>query len=164
MNRLVLTWITLFTLLLTVGIGLAQEPGQIVLKSIIQKEIVVQGDDGEEETRLVEAGNAIPGDELIVTVTYTNRGDEPAENIILVNPVPEHTVYISGSAAGENTTITFSVDGGGTFDSPANLTLLGEDGLRRTARAEEYTHIRWVLNGLLAPGNSGDVLFRVRLE
>ena len=31
----------------------------------------------------MEAGNAIPGDALLFTITYTNQGLEPAENVVL---------------------------------------------------------------------------------
>jgi uncharacterized repeat protein (TIGR01451 family) len=146
------------------GIGFAQEPGQVVLESLIQREIEVVNADGEKEIKLVEAGNAIPGDELIFTVTYTNQGTEPAENVVLVNPVPEHTQYIDGSAGGENTAITFSVDGGGSYDLPENLMVTGEDGKSRTAQAREYTHLRWVRTGDLPPAEGGKVFFRVRLK
>jgi len=145
-------------------IGFAQEPGQVVLESLIQREIEVVNEDGEMEVKLVEAGNAIPGDELIFTVTYTNKGAEPAENVVLVNPVPEHTGYIGGSAGGENTAITFSVNGGGSFDLPENLKVTGEDGNQRTALPREYTHLRWMRAALLSPGEGGNVFFRVRLK
>jgi uncharacterized repeat protein (TIGR01451 family) len=146
------------------GIGYAQEPGQVTLESMIQKEIEVVNEAGEKEIQLVEAGNAIPGDELIFTITYTNQGVEPAENVVLVNPLPENTEYIGGSAGGEATTITFSVDEGGSYDLPDKLRIIGEDGQQRTALVQEYTHIRWVLTGPLSPGKSGKVYFRVRLK
>ena len=146
------------------GAAYAQEPDQVILKSVIQREIEVINEAGEKEIRLVEAGNAIPGDELILTVTYTNGGAEPAENVVLVNPVPEHTEYLDQTAAGQNTSVTFSVDGGKTYDLPENLRIMGEDGRSRMARAGEYTHIRWMRDGSLSPGESGAVFFRVRLR
>lgn len=164
MKRWILILIILLFLAPLQGIGYAQEPGQVTLESMIQKEIEVVNEDGEKEVQLVEAGNAIPGDELIFTVTYTNQGAEPAENVVLVNPVPEHTEYIGESAGGKATTITFSVDEGGSYDLPANLTVTGEDGQPRTAQAREYTYLRWVLTGPLSPGGSGKIFFRVRLK
>lgn len=164
MKRWILILIILLFLAPLQGIGYAQEPGQVTLESMIQKEIEVVNEDGEKEVQLVEAGNAIPGDELIFTVTYTNQGAEPAENVVLVNPVPEHTEYIRESAGGKATTITFSVDGGGSYDLPDNLKVTGEDGKPRTAMAREYTHLRWVRTGPLSPGESGKVVFRVRLK
>ena len=146
------------------GAVYAQEPGQVTLETLIQKEIEVITAEGKKEARLVEAGNAIPGDELLFTITYTNQGSEPAENVVLVNPVPEHTEYIGGSAGGPVEAITFSVDGGGSYDLPANLQVAGEDGKPRPALAREYTHIRWAVSESVEPGESGKVFFQVRLK
>ena len=157
--------LTLFlTTALFSGIGYAQEPSQVTLESLIQREIEVVNEDGEKEIQLIEVGNAIPGDELIFTVTYTNQGTEPAENVVLVNPVPDHTIYLDGSAGGDTTVITFSVDEGVSYDLPGSLTVTGDDGRQRAARTEDYTHIRWARTGSLPPGLSGNVYFRVRLK
>ena len=163
MKRSILSVVVLLLAVLH-GSGFAQDQGQVVLKSMIQREIEVVSEDGEKEIQLVEAGNAIPGDKLLFTVTYTNQGTESAENVVLVNPVPENTEYIGESVGGESTAITFSVDGGGSYDLPANLTVTGEDGQSRIAQAQEYTHLRWVRTGPLSPGKSGKVFFRVRLK
>jgi len=164
MKRLLIVLIISLILAPLPGNGYAQEPGQVTLESMIQKEIEVVNEAGEKEIQLVEVGNAIPGDELIFTVTYTNQGVELAENVVLVNPLPEQTEYIGGSADGKGTAITFSVDEGGSYDLPDKLRVVGKDGQPRTALAEEYTHIRWVRTGPLSPGKSGKVFFRVRLK
>ena len=154
----------LLALALFAGPARAQEQGRVTLETKIQKEIVALTPEGEKGTRLVEAANAIPGDELIITITYTNQGPEPAENVVLVNPVPEHTEYLDQSAGGEGAVITFSVDGGNSFDAPGNLVVPGEDGKPRPAQAREYTHIRWAFNEPVEPEGSGQVFFRVKLR
>ncbi len=151
-------------LLLPPAPGQAQERDQVTLRSLIQKEVQVVNDKGEKETRLVEVGNAVPGDELLFTVHYTNAGTRPAENVVVINPVPDHMVYIEGSAAGEGTMATFSVDGGKTYGSPGDLTVTEVDGRTRAATAADYTHIRWAREGDLPAGGSGKVLFRARLR
>jgi uncharacterized repeat protein (TIGR01451 family) len=154
----------LVILTLFAGIVHAQDPGQVTLETVIQKEIEVITAEGKKETKLVEAGNAIPGDELLFTITYTNQGGEPAENVVLVNPVPEYTEYIGGSAGGPGAATTFSVDGGQSYDVPANLQVPGEDGKLRPALSREYTHLRWAFDAPVPPGESGDVFFRVKLK
>ena len=109
----------------------------------------------------------VPGDELIYTVAYTNKTAKPAEKVMVTNPVPKHTRYKDGSAAGDNADITFSVDGGKTFATPDKLTVTikdkaGKDNVRPAAGAE-YTHIRWVLKQNVAPGQSGAVRFRAMI-
>ena len=106
----------------------------------------------------------VPGDEVTYSVTYTNKTGKPAENIVIVNPVPQHTRYKDGSAAGDGADITYSVDGGKTFATPDKLTVAikdksGKDTVR-PAVAQDYTHIRWLIKQSVAPGQSGSVRFR----
>lgn len=164
MKKMKLISVIFLILVLTGSAGYAQDPGQIILQTRIQREMEVINEKGEREIRLVEAANAIPGDELLLTVTYINRGSENAQNVVLVNPVPEHTEYIDDSSGGEGTVVSFSVDGGVTYDLPVNLQVTGDDGRPRTAQAREYTHIRWTRPGTLSPTESGTVFFRVRLK
>lgn len=114
--------------------------------------------------KLAPPQKMVPGDEVIYTVTYTNKTAKPAENITVTNPVPKHTRYRDGSAAGDNAEITFSVDGGKTFSTPDKLTVAakdkgGKDSVRPASGAD-YTHIRWVVKQNMAPGQSGTVRFR----
>lgn len=51
----------------------------------------------------VDKISAEPGDTLTYTITYKNMGDGEATSIIISNPVPEHTSYVSGSAGSRGT-------------------------------------------------------------
>ncbi len=144
--------------------GLAQERGHIELSSIAEIETEVTDERGETKVQRVPAEKAFPGDEIIFTTTYANISQEEAENVAVTNPVPEHMFYRTDSAEGEGTVITFSVDGGQTFDRPANLKITGEDGKERPATPTEYTHIRWMVRGALPPGKGGSVSFRAVIE
>ena len=84
--------------------------------------------------------------------------------MVITNPVPEHMNYKGGSAAGEGMAITFSIDGGNSYDRPENLKVKNTDGKERIAEPSEYTHIRWVLNGSIQPGEGGEVIFRAILQ
>jgi uncharacterized repeat protein (TIGR01451 family) len=128
----------------------------------------------EREVEVVEKGvkvkktgppeKIVPGEEVLYTVAYTNKTGKPAEKVVIVNPVPKHTRYRDGSAAGEGTDITFSVDDGKTFATPDKLTVTIKDKsgkeIVRPATGQDYTHIRWLLKQNVAPGQSGAVRFR----
>ena len=58
------------------------------------------------------AEKIVPGDEVIYTVSATNICDEPADNVVIDNPVPEHMDYLANSAIGPGTEVTFSIDSG----------------------------------------------------
>ena len=89
---------------------------------------------------------------------------EPADKVVISNPVPEHMLYQEGSAAGEDTDIAFSVDNGTTYDVPEKLTIVDDDGKERPAKGADYTHIRWTLQKSMAPEEKGLVTFRAQLK
>ena len=96
-------------------------------------------------------------------MTFSNIGDEPVENVVITNPLPEQLTYINGSAFGPGADIVFSADGGKTFGKPGELTV-SKEGEQRVAGASDFTHIRWVMAGDIAAGSQGISRFRARLD
>lgn len=166
MKTLTLTSVVLLTLLMA-GIHSAwavQEKGEVKLTVVAEMEVEVVNADGQKEMQRVPAEKVVPGDVVIYTIEYKNNGREAAENFVITNPVPQHMVYLTGSAKGESTEITFSVDGGDSYDMPGNLTVADSEGTRAAATASDYTHIRWALNDSVAPNGTGLVTFKARLK
>ena len=116
---------------------------------------------GQVKHRLVEAGSIVPGDELRYVVKFFNAGEQAVDagTIVITDQIPEHTEYLSGTAFGSGTNISFSLDGE-AFGVPEDLEL--SDG--RLAAAADYAAIRWVFGPSLQPGESGYVSFNVRLK
>jgi uncharacterized repeat protein (TIGR01451 family) len=147
----------------------AQSPsgGGVQLVNVAQKEVEVE-EAGRRVRKLVEPGKMVPGDEVVYTISYVNKGAKPAERVAVVNPVPQHTKFRAGSAEGANTEIAYSVDGGKTYAAPEKLTVATRDAkgtpLSRPAVAADFTHIRWTLKEPLAPGAGGYVRFRTVIE
>jgi uncharacterized repeat protein (TIGR01451 family) len=150
--------------LVQAGAVQASQEGIIELTARVEMEIEVMNEKGEMEIRRVEAAKVIPGDEVIYTIKYANVGDQPAENVVITNPIPQHTEYADASAHGEGADISYSIDGGVTYDLPRNLRVVDPDGSDRTALPSEYTHISWRLEDPLAPGKGGHVGFRAVLN
>ncbi len=150
-----------FTSLSTGNAVVAQaQTVELVTKAEREVEVVEKG---VKSKKLAPPQKMVPGDEVLYTVTYTNKTAKPAENVTVTNPVPKNTRYRDGSAAGESAEITFSVDGGKTFAAPDKLTVAAKDKGAAGARAAsgaDYTHIRWVVKQNVAPGQSGSVRFR----
>jgi len=96
----------------------------------------------------VSSAVAAPGDLLTYNVTYTSNGTASSHNVVLVDTVPQPTVYVPGSAVGAGTVITFSHDGGVTFDA---------------LETAPVTNIRWTFPSPLAPGATGSVAFQVQV-
>jgi len=140
------------------------EKGKVEVNVIAEKEIEVIGPDGATVKQRVPAERVIPGDEVIYTITFTNNGDEPAENLVVNNPIPEHMHYVPGSASDHSCVITFSVDNGKSFDLPENLKVQDAGGNPVAAKATNYTNIRWTISQSVAPKSGGTVSYRARLE
>jgi uncharacterized repeat protein (TIGR01451 family) len=120
--------------------------------------------DGTKETKRVPAKKVAPDGEVIYTTTFKNTIDKPISNIMVTNPVPANMLYTANSANGANTVITYSVDGGKTYDAPEKLIVAGKDGKQRPAQAADFTHIRWIYKGDLATGKSSDVGFKAKVK
>lgn len=148
-------------LLVATPLALAAPDGPIVVKTVAEKEQVVTLADGRKQTKLVPAQPVVPGEQVIYTVTFENVGQKPATDVAIVNPVPEHTTYVAGSAGGPGTEVSFSVDGGRTWGAPEQLKLRGADGTERAATPADYTHVRWVLRNPLTPGAVAFARYRV---
>lgn len=135
--------------------------GDIELRNVAEIEVDATGADGKPAKQRVAAQRATPGQEIFYTSSFRNVGKRPAANIAIVNPVPANTTLVGGSAWGENTEITFSADGGKTWAPVNRVRVVGADGKERPAGISEFTHVRWVYKGELAPGKQGAVGFRV---
>lgn len=94
-------------------------------------------------------GTVQPGDTITYTITYNNTGTDNATNVVIIDAVPTYTTYITGTASGTGTTITYSHDGGSTYDS---------------SETPPVTHINWT-RGLLINGTTGQtVSFQVTVN
>ncbi|MGD0493891.1 MAG: hypothetical protein ABSC32_20380 [Steroidobacteraceae bacterium] len=117
-------------------------------------EVEVTALNGERETvKLAPADRVVPGDQVIYTLEIRNKGAMSLPPPRVDYPIPEHMRYLDDTAAGPGAEITYSVDGGHTFDRPENLKITGPDGQKRAAAGADYTHIRWQLKHILK-GNS----------
>ncbi len=114
----------------------------IALRAIAEMEMRISFN-GREATKLVPADRVVPGDEIFYTLEIRNTGSATVRAPSVVYPVPDHTRYVADSAIGPGAEVSYSVDGGRTFDRPETLNVAGPAGAPRPADAADYTHIRW---------------------
>lgn len=134
--------------------------------SITAEKVVQTEKNGKSVEQRLPADDVQPGDILVYTLSYENRGNEAATGVVLNDPIPEGTVYIVGSAFGPGADISFSIDGGKSFKQPGMLTyeaITNGKSEKRKATPEQYSHIRWTVEKI-APGGSGTAGFRVRVK
>ncbi len=156
----------LVALLLLPAAARAQQKGSVELKSIAEVEVTKTNAKGEKEVKRVDTAKAkvVPGDMVIFTTTYTNIGKQPADKVVITNPVPEHMDYLDKSAEGKGAKIDFSVDKGKSYETPDKLMVTDAQGKTRKARPADYTTIRWTLIKPVPPGGAGSVSFRAKLQ
>lgn len=143
--------------------GLAMAQGHLDVRTTVQKQEVFVNEAGESETRLVPAEVVVPGESVIYTITFQNVSGEPADNVVITNPIAEDLMYVDGSAFGPGMEILFSVDGGQTFAAADELTVIDEEDVR-AAVAGDFTHVRWVMQNDLAVGAQATARFAAILE
>jgi uncharacterized repeat protein (TIGR01451 family) len=113
-------------------------------------EVEVTALNGDRETvKLARADRVVPGDQVIYTLEIRNKGAMALPPPRVDYPIPEHMRYLDDTAAGPGADITYSIDGGRSFDRPENLQVVARDGQKRPATAADYTHIRWQLKNIL---------------
>lgn len=140
--------------------------GGIELTTRAEAEIMQKNEKGENVLKLVEAdkANVLPGDTVRYTITYVNKGDQPATDVAIKNPVPEHLVYVDKSAEGAGTRIDFSIDNGSTYGPFASLKVKNKAGRERPARADEITNLKWTVEKPLEPNGQGTVSYRAKVK
>lgn len=140
--------------------------GKMSLTSRAEIEVTQISPKGQKETKRLDAAkaNVAPGDAVIFTTDYLNQGEQPATDVVITNPIPEHMLYLDDSAEGAGTRIVFSIDGGRSYAAPDQLVVKLADGKERPARGADYTHIRWILEGAVAPKGTGSVSFRAKVK
>jgi hypothetical protein len=72
--------------------------------------------------------------------------------------------YVADSAVGPGAEVSYSVDGGHTFERAEALKVPGTDGRLRRAVAADYTHIRWQLKNALKANSVAFVRFRALVK
>jgi len=125
----------------------------VTLDYRVEKVVRSTAADGTESDDRAPAEEVARGDELIYTIAFTNNGAETVEarGVVVTNPLPAELDYVAGSAAGADTEVAFSSDGGLTF-------VVAEE------PESAYTTLRWTYLAELPPGATGEVSFRARVK
>jgi uncharacterized repeat protein (TIGR01451 family) len=136
---------------------------EVTLTNSVFEVVTITAEDGSKQEQWQQPDKLLPGERVGYQIEVNNKGTEPAADIVIANPIPEHTIYVQDSAKGLNTSIEFSVDNGKTFALPAQL-FMEKEGKRVQATSEDYTQVRWMLNTPLAAGASSTVQYIVKIK
>ncbi|MBN2061089.1 MAG: DUF11 domain-containing protein [Deltaproteobacteria bacterium] len=172
MNRFVSQKVYVAILLLALvfflhaGVLKAQEAPRLDLKTTAEKEVKVKKD-GKWMVERVPVEKTGPGDILVFTINYLNRGKTDAVDAAIVNPIPQGVVYVLESAGGKDAEVMCSVDNAVSWHKPpVMIRVKNAEGKEevKPAPAESYTHVRWTIKKTVPPGQSGRVSFKVSVR
>ncbi len=119
---------------------------------------------GHDPVQLLPADHVVAGDEIIYTLEVRNAGPAAVDDFTFTTPIPEHMVYVADSAVAPGADVSYSVDGGRSYDAPGNLKVHGANGKQRPAVAADYTNIRWIMRNRLKRGSMALARFRAVLR
>lgn len=178
-------------LALLAGLAVSTAVAEVTLDTEVRKVVSTLDAGGRVERQLVPVEEVVPGEVLRYTITFSNDSEtvvEP-ERIVVINPIPDGTVYVPGSAGGEGSVVEYSVDGE-TWSriepqwerSPDREAAEGERSPDREPAAAQpgealaapagaapaepspVQSLRWIYQQPLPPGNSEAVYFHVRMR
>jgi len=143
----------------------ASGQGHLSLQTVALQEKTTTLADGSKHTEMVPAGRVLPGVAVTYQINYAVVGNDSIDaGAFFTDAIPEHMSYVADTAQGTGTDISFSVDGGKTWGSPATLHIQNADGTVRDALPKDYTDIRWVVKSKLPVGAKGSVSFQAVLQ
>jgi len=124
-------------------------------------EEVVETKAGKEIKILKALEKAVPGDIVTYINTITNPTDKEAKKLSVVNEVPEHTNFVADSVNCDGCSVLYSIDGK-EYKSASEL-FITDDGVKRLAKAEEYSHLKFTLASLDAKSKV-KVQFKTKIQ
>jgi len=162
-KRIIMYHKTLFSVALLVA-SAAFPAHALKAEQTVEREVVVLNADGSQTVTRIAADKVTPGDKVVYSLNYFNDEAAPAENIVLVMPIPAEVDFIDGSADFNNVSSGFSTDGGKTFANRNDLQAEQSDGTKIAARTSDITHIRWSIRSAVSPNTGGTLSFSGRLQ
>lgn len=149
--------------------------GQVTLERTVRKVETTLEPSGRVKRELMPVEQVVPGEELRYSVTFTNESDMvvDAERIVITVPLPEGTVYVSGTAGGEATRVEYSADGENFTGSepPASpdagaptRPAAAPGAAPEAAGAPGVRALRWTYQQDLKPAEAGELFFHVRMQ
>jgi uncharacterized repeat protein (TIGR01451 family) len=107
------------------------------------------------------------GDVVRYHLAFTNPGAGSVRRVVLADPIPAGLRLVEGStrASRSDARVEFSADGGKSFSpQPMETVTVNGQPVRRPVPAARYTHVRWTVDGAVAPHATVTAEFDARLE
>jgi uncharacterized repeat protein (TIGR01451 family) len=114
-----------------------------------------------------KAGSVTRGEVVSFTINSVNEGSAPAHEYRAVGQIPQGTIFVAGSALGDNTVqVRYSIDGGQEFSPSPTINEKQTDGTIKKVAApiSRYTQVRFEWADPLAAGGKLMASYQVRVK
>ncbi len=133
----------------------AAAPVSLVSKTQAVKETIDAK--GVRKRILVDPTTVIPGQPIVIWLSYKNSSKQPVANFVINNPIAKGLDF---TGFGDKSDWGMaSVDGGKTFALLPTLKVIGADKKPRAAIAADVSNLRWTFTKPIAPGSGGTISF-----
>jgi uncharacterized repeat protein (TIGR01451 family) len=140
----------------------ASAPSELVIsvENITARAEVVAG------KRLASAVKAVvPGDVVEYRLVFTNTKKTAVLNVVFQDPIPAGLQFVAGTANSTrpDAAVEYSIDRAATWSAQPLMDVV-ENGktVKKPAAPEQYTTVRWRVDGPVAPGATVEARFRTR--
>jgi len=134
-------------------------PPRLALESRVMREVEQSDVNGGVRRALSTATTMRSGDRLVFVIRYRNVGQSAVAGTSIVSPLPPRLAIDPG----KHSRIEVSVDGGRRWDRPGATFASGPDGRLMPAIGQPITHIRVKIDRPIAPGATGQEMFRATI-
>ena len=162
-------WLMLLVLAGTAGAAQAQEKTLPPSPLVVAATNLMAGDERHKEIAKKggDPSTVLPGDVVRFRLTFTNLRPDAVRQVVFDNPVPQGMRYVAGSAGADRdgVRVEYSIDGGANYSAqPMVEEKIDGKVVKKPAPVERYTHVRWKVDGSIAPAAQVVAEFRVQLR
>jgi uncharacterized repeat protein (TIGR01451 family) len=107
-----------------------------------------------------------PGDVLRYSLTFTNNVGQPVRGMTFTSPLAGGLQFEGNSikASRDDARVSYSADGGSTYSQqPMEEVVVDGKRVKRPVDPSRYTHVRWTVDGWLAPDAAVTAEYSARL-
>jgi hypothetical protein len=137
----------------------APHSSKLELESRFFRETAKADANGATQRGLASVSSVRSGDRLLFVIRYRNAGTAPITDGAIVSELPARVAIDPN----QSDRVEVSVDGGRRWDRPGATFILSSEGRLIPAPGQTPTHVRFKLDRPVAPGASGQAMFRATL-
>lgn len=148
----------------------AKQESPIKLQLAAERQSILAVASGQVEWRPLPTNASLrPGETIRYVVTASNTSDRQISKLVVTQPIPNGSVYVSNSATLPNfdgAKLTYSIDSGKTYTENPTIRVKLESGeiVTRPAPVSMYTNVRWNFGDRFPAKSVANATYQVRIR